>query len=405
MRTIAALILLTGIPSASPMDPPPAWLPLPEGYTQTSGLHLAFNRDELRCPRPDSRDGGEVKVEGEQWRFNLRGPMAAGQKPEPREAVFPLFQKKLEAEGWKYVSRPPFGCFHWVKGGKEAWADLGVFSSQDVRIRVLEKGLIGRALDLPEPAVEPKPWKEGEAPEYLAPYPGGKLAQAKIAPKTGFEVTRPSDPERTWVGSPMLSVRYELPRDLSVIEFDTVFVAALEKAGWALLGHTPAAVTSGGAVFWAHYTKKGRDLWMAGSMTSEHLAVSIADVGMAAASRALKDALDKQGRVALYGIYFDLDKATLRNESEPTLQQVLALLKGEPKLALKVEGHTDNTGARPHNQTLSEERAASVKAWLTAHGVDAARLATVGFADTKPVADNATPEGRSKNRRVELSKP
>ena len=84
------------------------------------------------------------------------------------------------------------------------------------------------------------------------------------------------------------------------------------------------------------------------------------------------------------------------------LGQVQALLQGDAKLSIEIEGHTDSIGLPAYDQKLSADRAAAVKAWLVAHGIDAARLATAGFGDTKPVEDNATEEGRAKNRRVEL---
>ena len=74
-------------------------------------------------------------------------------------------------------------------------------------------------------------------------------------------------------------------------------------------------------------------------------------------------------------------------------------------MKLEIQGHTDNTGARPHNQTLSEDRALSVKAWLVAHGIAGGQLTAKGYADTKPVAPNSTPQGRALNRRVELARP
>jgi peptidoglycan-associated lipoprotein len=88
---------------------------------------------------------------------------------------------------------------------------------------------------------------------------------------------------------------------------------------------------------------------------------------------------------------------------EQKLQQVLALLTGNPQLRIAIEGHTDNAGAPPfNNQRLSKDCAGAVKFWLVAHGVDAGRLEAPGFGDTRPVADNASEDGRAKNRRVEL---
>ena len=116
------------------------------------------------------------------------------------------------------------------------------------------------------------------------------------------------------------------------------------------------------------------------------------------------DEIGKTGRVAVYGIEFDTAKATLKPVADPVLDQVLALLNAQPTWTLAIEGHTDSTGTKAGNQALSQQRAQAVVAWLCAHGVAAARLSAAGFGDTKPIADNATDEGRARNRRVELVK-
>lgn len=117
----------------------------------------------------------------------------------------------------------------------------------------------------------------------------------------------------------------------------------------------------------------------------------------------LMNALQADGRVALY-INFDTNKAVIKDDSRPVLDQVAALLGENPSLKLSVEGHTDNTGTPERNKTLSLERAKAVVAALTAAGIDAKRLATAGWGQEKPLADNGTEEGRAKNRRVELVK-
>jgi outer membrane protein OmpA-like peptidoglycan-associated protein len=83
---------------------------------------------------------------------------------------------------------------------------------------------------------------------------------------------------------------------------------------------------------------------------------------------------------------------------------VLKLLQANPTLQLAVQGHTDNAGTPAHNQQLSEARARTVAATLTAQGIAATRLQPAGFGQTKPLADNGTEEGKAKNRRVELVK-
>ncbi|MBH9579729.1 MULTISPECIES: OmpA family protein [Inhella] len=116
----------------------------------------------------------------------------------------------------------------------------------------------------------------------------------------------------------------------------------------------------------------------------------------------MAQALKTQGNVALYGLQFDTGRATLQPGAEPLLAEVLALLKGDPKLRLSIEGHTDNVGDAKANLTLSQQRAQTVVAYLVQRGVAAARLRAVGQGSQVPVADNRTEAGRAKNRRVEL---
>ncbi len=116
----------------------------------------------------------------------------------------------------------------------------------------------------------------------------------------------------------------------------------------------------------------------------------------------MAQALQAQGNVALYGLQFDTGRATLQPGAEPLLAEVLALLKGDPKLRLSIEGHTDNMGDAKTNLALSQQRAQTVVAYLVQRGVAAARLRAVGQGSQVPVADNRTEAGRAKNRRVEL---
>ncbi len=118
---------------------------------------------------------------------------------------------------------------------------------------------------------------------------------------------------------------------------------------------------------------------------------------------AMKQAIDRDGRVALY-INFDVDKATLRPDAQPVIDEIRKLLEGDAALKLSIEGHTDNTGTPAHNLELSTARARSVLGALVGVGIDPARLQSRGFGQDKPLADNATGDGRAKNRRVELVK-
>lgn len=119
-------------------------------------------------------------------------------------------------------------------------------------------------------------------------------------------------------------------------------------------------------------------------------------------SESLGEQLDARGQIDLYGIYFDTDKATLKPESETTLEQVRALLAARPQLQVVIAGHTDAEGGDAHNLALSQRRAAAVVAWLVDKGIAAERLQSEGHGEAMPVAGNDTPEGRALNRRVEI---
>lgn len=115
--------------------------------------------------------------------------------------------------------------------------------------------------------------------------------------------------------------------------------------------------------------------------------------------------LDADGKVNIYGILFDFDKADIKPESGPQLQAIAELLSGQPQLRLMVTGHTDNQGGADYNRDLSERRANAVIAALQAnYGIEAGRLAARGMGFSEPVASNDDEAGRALNRRVELSR-
>ena len=119
----------------------------------------------------------------------------------------------------------------------------------------------------------------------------------------------------------------------------------------------------------------------------------------------MKAALDKDGRVQLYGILFDVDEATLKAESVKQLQHVVTLMKDNPELLLEVQGHTDDRGSDDYNLKLSQQRSETVVTYLGLFGIDTGRLVPKGYGESKPVEPNTTEQGRAKNRRVELVKP
>lgn len=112
--------------------------------------------------------------------------------------------------------------------------------------------------------------------------------------------------------------------------------------------------------------------------------------------------INATGKVALYGIYFDFNKAEVKPESEPTLAEIAKLMQSKPALRILVVGHTDGVGSFESNKALSQKRAEAVVASLGAKSIDSKRMFPVGVSFAAPVATNATEEGRAKNRRVEL---
>ena len=106
---------------------------------------------------------------------------------------------------------------------------------------------------------------------------------------------------------------------------------------------------------------------------------------------------------AAQNVFYATASAKLLSKSYPKLNDVVAILNENPSYKVQIDGHTDAQGADDYNQTLSDERAASVKAYLESKGIVADRISSTGYGETKPVADNNTAAGRAKNRRVEMT--
>ena len=107
-------------------------------------------------------------------------------------------------------------------------------------------------------------------------------------------------------------------------------------------------------------------------------------------------------KIVLNGIIFDLNKATIKPEFYPILDETVSVLQKNKNKQVVIEGHTCSLGTESYNLKLSEKRAESVKKYLVNKGVNAASLSTRGYGEASPVADNKTKEGRRMNRRVEF---
>ncbi len=116
-----------------------------------------------------------------------------------------------------------------------------------------------------------------------------------------------------------------------------------------------------------------------------------------------KDAIvDKRGCWVVQGVQFDYKKWDVRPRFNSNLDNVENILKTNPELIIRIEGHTDDIGSMDYNLNLSSKRAQSIKDYLVGKGIDEWRITTIGLGYTQPIADNDTPEGRALNRRAEI---
>ena len=144
--------------------------------------------------------------------------------------------------------------------------------------------------------------------------------------------------------------------------------------------------------------------WFAIETESSGTAFFVKNVRIAKGAVPLYDRMMSDGKFITYGITFDVGKSTIKPESMGEINRIVQLMNENPTLRFSVEGHTDSTGNAASNQTLSEARSAAIVAKLTELGIAADRLTSSGKGQGSPIADNATDEGRAKNRRVEFVK-
>lgn len=395
MTKLAALLFacLTFVAFASPGTAANKVTPnLPAGFAVPSD----FREDVARRQYFDfdtSQIDNQHKIDGHLWRLAF----AALQPNNNGDVIVALFATDLEKDGWQVLRRQGTLIAHKTGGGPEYWIK-GQGNSGDFRLELIEVAAPARSLTLKPPAPEVETIADTQDLPYFPPLPGSK-PEKPIHDQRSFEIKLPNATQAT-LATANLTRWYDEPAGMSSYEFATVYQTALAAAGWDV-----TRVQIGGDVaITAHYGKNGRDIWIYTHGDGGRQSLNVVDYGAQSTKTALAKELAQDGHVALYGIYFDTDSAVPRPESEATLENILQTLQADPSLQLEIQGHTDDTGTADHNATLSDARAASVVRWLTGKGIAASRLTSNGYASTMPVADNKSPEGRAKNRRVELVK-
>jgi outer membrane protein OmpA-like peptidoglycan-associated protein len=192
-------------------------------------------------------------------------------------------------------------------------------------------------------------------------------------------------------------------KDMSVSEIlENYRTAVIEKGGNVLNKGSNYLIFSipreGGGTSWAHVQAT------TGSYKLKIIDEEGFDGKLSFGAEELKLALDNEGRIAIYGINFDINKSDLKLGAEKVISEIVKLMKLYPDLRIEIQGHTDNTGSADHNLTLSDQRAQTVKNFIMLYGINSSRLKSKGYGMTNPIDKNDTEEGRAKNRRVELVK-
>lgn len=264
-------------------------------------------------------------------------------------------------------------------------------------------------------------------------YEGSEIHDLKVAEFAEYKLvtgkTAKGDPDGDKLEGKVTRIVYRNPKDRSTLEIYANYEKALKAAGASIV--YSCALDTCGASFarsaWGRYnglfaaadgdprylaaklTKGGGTAYVAVMVGRRRTQLDVVEIrGMqeglvAVNAAALGEGLDRDGRVSVPGIYFDTDKADVKPESKPALDEIARLLGNRPALKLYVVGHTDMTGAFERNRTLSEARArAVVKALVEGYGIAAARLEGHGVGPLAPVSTNSSEAGRGSNRRVEL---
>ena len=305
---------------------------------------------------------------------------------------------------------------------------------RDIRMTLLRKAASAMlAAVLVSAAAPTEAAGQGQDHPLVSRYEGSRLTSSKIEDFGAYKLVTgknaKGDPAGETLEGKVTRIVYENPAGRSTLEIYRNYREALEKAGASVV--YACELDACGPAFARSAWNRFNGLFAAADGDPRYLAAKIASGGgtayvavmvgrlrtqldvlelkamaadkVVADAAALGKGIDQEGSVSVYGIFFDTDRADVKPESKPALDEIAKLLKERPALKLYVVGHTDMTGGFAHNAALAEARArAVVEALVKGHGVAAARLEGHGVGPLAPVAANTAEAGRAKNRRVEL---
>ena len=373
----------------------PAYFQLPAGITLGAVYGEAYNQLEF----PALAGEAILTKAGKHWHADFIVE-AAPSDATPAQ-VWEMLRPGLEAQGWAVDGQSDGAVrLHTTQGGIDGWAVLAIYNRDDVRLDIVEAGPPSLTLVAapPSPTPEKVSIDSGDFP-YIPPLPNSELTYSGRQDGP-LAIQLDGSDEIQLVGTGFIIKNYSDPPGISPLYFVLQYEAALTQSGWTILAKSAGASFGDGTLV-AHYTRDGRDIWANLHDGGGSYSIQVADAG--ATGDDLASELKAECHVALYGVLFDFNKATLKPDSDSVLQRVFDLMQKENDLKLEVQGHTDNVGSDEYNQTLSEARARSVMDWLVARGIAPDRLTSKGYGESIPIASNDDDAGRARNRRVEIA--
>ncbi|MBI4905963.1 MAG: OmpA family protein [Acidobacteria bacterium] len=263
----------------------------------------------------------------------------------------------------------------------------------------------------------------------VSSYPGSRLAIHRHVEFEPYEVVVSPNPDGTMrrlkLEGRVTRIRYNNPQGRSAFEIFKNYEDAMKQAGAELLyRREPRAPGNWPTYSEQKLTNMGSQGYYAlvarfqhrGAETHALIAVSLPvtwihiveakplETGLVVVdAKAMEEALNRDGKIGIETIEFDTGSAEIKPESKSTIKEIAKLLMNKPNLALEIVGHTDTVGSAADNLRLSADRAKAIVTDLAgSFGISLNRLKSSGMGQSQPVAPNATPEGRKKNRRVEL---